>query len=178
MPVTALEKAVTGRGKEISMPEVRTIRFRCAKEGTPFYVEFARQSPRQRFTISSYSHFPTPLTRREGVFAAPVSAEQSFDINEFDMSGWTCLCCGHNVQECLFIQCGQCKELICGSHVRARRNGVLEFHCHAECGNSGTIANTLASLSGTDQLTEREPSPRTIEAGPRRELPTIRLYDR
>ena len=130
------------------MVEKRQIRFRCAQNGMAFYVEFTRTSTDDMFTISGYEKISVSVAADTSAVDAIDSAEHTFDINEFDTIGWNCLFCGYSVDECSFIQCGRCKELVCGSRVRALPDDSLEFHCHTGCGRVGVISDTLTSLSG------------------------------
>ena len=132
----------------MSMDEIRQIRFRCAQNGMAFWVDFTRLSTDDMFTISGYEKISMPAADDTAEVDTKVTAEQTFDINEFDSTGWTCFFCGHCVDECSFIKCGRCKELVCGSRVRALPDGRLEFHCHTGCGSVGVVSNTLTSLKG------------------------------
>ncbi len=132
----------------MSMDEKRQIRFRCAQNGMAFHVEFTRPSTDEMFKISGYEKISMPIVDDTAEGDVIVSAEQIFDINEFDTTNWTCFFCGHCVDECNFIRCGRCEELFCGSRVRALPDGKLEFHCHTGCGRVGIVSDTLTSLSG------------------------------
>jgi len=74
-----------------------------------------------------------------------------FPAEEFDTSGWYCPWCGHGRDagvRLLYVQCFQCRQLVCGSRVREIADGVATFACHPACGCSGPLHGTIRELAG------------------------------
>lgn len=77
---------------------------------------------------------------------------ESFDINEFDFTGWYCPCCGYAKDTPVrhrFIRCGRCHEYMCGARVKQLPDGKFYFRCHDRCGHSGVLGEgTIGSMKG------------------------------
>lgn len=175
-------------------PEMRELPFRCAHTGKRFNVAFGRyhQSHKYRVVHVSLASLieapPTPppkpralLTKFLGPFhlaekpaplpkPTPVS-RQNFDASEFDFGGWYCPCCGYSRDIPAypqFVQCGTCKEYVCGGRVTRVSPGIKTFECHDECKGGGRISlNHIeifdgspisASLNSAAKLKQPEPN--------------------
>ncbi len=100
-----------------------------------------------------------------------------FAISDFDMAGWYCPHCNHGhyrAEEALFVQCGKCREYVCGA--RARTVGDKQiFSCHNGCGGGGEVSGTMTSYRGRgnapDSKALHPTEQRKIKTPPRRSLP-------
>lgn len=151
------KKLETVSGKKIehlssSKPEEsRLLLFRCAVTGERFSVLFRRYSPLHKFQIVTIS----PQTQSGEKYETPTpdnfNSTQSFEVEEFDLSGWYCPHCQHAKHgsfDFLFIHCHSCGEYVCGA--RGRKIGAKAmFACHDGCGNTGPIEGRITRFTGT-----------------------------
>jgi hypothetical protein len=100
--------------------------------------------------------FETPVTEPEHVPSKTTSdrpgSAHSFQVTDFDFSGWYCLHCGHAQHGTvlhMFIECGKCGEYVCGARVRQIEGGAILFACHDGCGSGGRIEGQIAAYTGT-----------------------------
>lgn len=103
------------------------------------------------------------------VFPGYEVSEGDFAISEFDFSGWYCPCCGHaqhGAVPSLFVQCGRCKEYVCGARVRNLGRGKSVFSCHDKCGGGGKLEGEMTSYVGASI----SPQKQQLQAGKKREL--------
>ena len=82
----------------------------------------------------------------------------SYNAEDFDISGWFCPHCGHakgdhDVPD-LFIQCGECGQLVCGGRVTTIDDTRL-FACHDKCGRTSAIQGEITSYAGKETDIER-----------------------
>lgn len=153
--------------------EQRTVQFRCAETGKPFFVLFTRYGPSHKFQLVSVSKNPeTPSSRcQQHASGTPDHRQKSFDASDFDWTGWFCPHCGH---EETFCQCARCHEYVCGKRVRRLQDGTQTFACHDGCGETGVMTGNIESFkasqghtSGPNQpvLDRFSPTTRTLPQG-------------
>lgn len=107
----------------------------CSESGKEFSVVMRRLRFNNRFEV-----FDVFASFRQALVAVPssvvVNAEKLEPI-DFDFSGFHCIC-GWDLQSFLFVECSQCRRLICGkmsflSEVKDR------FICNIGCGGMGLV---------------------------------------
>lgn len=140
-PVSVARADVPDAGRE-----ARTVRFRCACNGKPFEVVFAYDAHRRMYKPVRIDKRP----RQSGSGAGASYTEpgvQSFDMEEFDFTGWVCPWCGLDPKGRgpEFIRCGKCNEYIC-----AGRTVDDMFRCHDGCGRQGKADGSLTHMDGAD----------------------------
>lgn len=150
--------------KDISGPQERVIDFVCACSGAPFHVRFTRASPAERFTIASIERDGQPRQAGQpSTFwagsAAPPSA--SFDVTEFDVSGWTCPWCQatKGTVPYSFVRCAKCNELACTGRTSMLPNGKGWFACHDRCGSEGVTGEPMKRVDGREQQSRKRLPP-------------------
>ena len=123
--------------------------FRCSKTGKPFKAIFARENPNHKFRITQITGSVSGQTSTASInttVSKSASKTQMVEINEFDFSGFYCPHCGYNKSR-HFVQCGACKEYVCGGRIIELSDTVATFQCTDSCGNSGIIQSTLSSIN-------------------------------
>lgn len=154
--------------KGIAGPEERVIDFVCARSGAPFQVRFTRPSPVERFTIARIERGgqirrePQPSSFSAGSAAGPSA---SFDIAEFDLSGWTCPWCQatKGTVPYSFVRCAECNELVCTGRTSMLPNGKGWFACHDRCGSEGVTGGPIKKVDGREQQQSRKRLPAASE---------------
>jgi hypothetical protein len=147
--------------------DYRVIPFRCSQTGERFKVVFSRDSKEERYRIKAVSQEDkftvTPYSRAHYA----VDADQSFDVKEFDDSGWHCGVCEWGKDQRVdptYVRCGRCRELVCGRRSYTAADGKKLFRCHVGCGNEGVLEKdgpTISSLRGE----AFQHKPQTVESG-------------
>ena len=126
--------------------EHRRLQFRCAAMGSLFFILFRRYSPSHKFQIVSISK---DMNKPSSALLPPKNTPNlPFDASDFDWTGWFCPHCGHSKT---FVQCGRCKEVICGDRVRHLQSGTMVFACHNGCGGTGVVKGHIESVKGSNE---------------------------
>lgn len=145
-----------------SPPESQQVSFCCAESGAEFVVLFARENAAKKFRIRSIQ--PVGLqtaeraSPRSGSFEhTPVA--KALNATEFDVSGWECPHCKHGKSSVttLFVKCGTCNKLVCGSKVITVENGSKStFQCTPTCGGSGVLTGEIDAYDA-ERIRPEEP---------------------
>ncbi len=122
----------------------------------------------------SQSKSQSNTSRQSGASPRHKAGMGSFDIKDFDFTGWYCPCCGYGKGQLVhsrFVHCGTCGEYVCGGKIRQMPNGTYHFSCHSRCRGGGVLGQgTMTSLSGLN-VDARGPD---LLAGKRDQLPPPR----
>jgi len=143
-----LQAGQTVPGAPAAGREARTVMFRCACNGKPFYVVFAYEAHMCKYKPVRIEKQPQQQSSGEGApYTEPGS--QSYDLREFDFRGWVCPWCGldRKGRGSEFIRCGKCRAYICQGRTV---NGV--FRCHDGCGRWGKVGSNLTHIGGEDAM--------------------------
>lgn len=113
--------------------ERRVLPFRCAVTGWRFYVICERAPGAETFSVAATEK---ENGEREGDLAAAAAADapRKYRAHEFDMTGWACPWCGHAAH---WVNCGACRQSVCGGRTWRAADGRLMIACHEACGNAG-----------------------------------------
>lgn len=136
------------------------VAFRCAKDGGHFKITMKRTSPVEDFVV--HRIWKTDFTGRqlkpfkiEAALPIPESAPDpknpfdSYKANDFSWNGFYCPCCGYmGNYSSNFVQCCDCKELVCGCRVTEGPQGDRFFECYPACGCRGKISGSIESFDG------------------------------
>lgn len=147
--VEALRKA-TGK------METRTLSCVCVRTGQHYEVIFERFSENHKFQISRIEKHEKSTAKNisplNGLFSGSMSESKSFDVNEFDFSGWACPYCGDDRR----IHCTACEYVVCGKRMRVLPDGREAYACHDACGNTGTLVpvERISAKSGGSRRSE------------------------
>lgn len=142
--------------KDIAGPEERVVDFVCACSGAPFHVRFTRPSPAERFTIAGIERGGQPRQEPQPssfwTAGKATASRASFDVAEFDMSGWSCPWCqaAKGIVPFTFVHCGSCDDLVCTGRTSMLPNGRSWFVCHDRCGTQGMTRGTLKRMDGQE----------------------------
>jgi DNA-directed RNA polymerase subunit RPC12/RpoP len=133
--------------------EVRKISFFCAHSGDEFLVTFARNGSSETFRIRSINIAPSiagTLSALSDVPRMKPPKITAFSADEFDIAGWRCPCCSHGtpVVGSLFVKCGKCSRLVCGSKIIKIANGHETFQCTPDCGGGGVLSGQIDQFQG------------------------------
>lgn len=161
-------------------PERCRVQFRCGETGRLFFVFLAKYSTSHAFQIVSVSkEKSTPSSGcQDHSLQNTNPTELLFDASDFDWTGWFCPYCGHRDTLVPFVECGQCKELVCGRRVRQMHDGTQSFACHDGCGATGKIEYHIKSFNVSQEEMSRgflSSSPRHPSQGKSLPLPKKHL---
>jgi hypothetical protein len=137
------------------LPETRVGHYRCAVHGRPFTVTFGRLHSADKFRVQTIDKVSS------GGGRGPRPKALTWDVREFDYSGWRCAWCNHAdaTLELTEILCGRCGEQVCGG-----RSSPGYFRCTQACGTEGGDLQKRTFLNGG----KAQPSaPRTQSTAPR-----------
>lgn len=142
--------------------EKRIIPFRCAVTGKKFSAIFVRTNPREMFKIIEMAkaatiHDDATITdqNKRHETRGPQQQTETFNNDDFDFAKWDCPYCGLNKKELVssvFVQCGSCREYVCGGRVRIEgaREQKQIFSCHDGCGRESVIEGLIESYDGSN----------------------------
>ena len=101
----------------------------CSRHGRPFEVVFERACETERFTVSAVNK----LTERAGGGDSAAPQEKSFDVRQFNTSGWYCPWC--SMRSWIHCHCGRNN-----CEYRFKQTGGTRYTCEPGCGSTGDIA--------------------------------------
>lgn len=140
--------------------DIRTLNFRCSKTGGRFYVNFSRLHKEHEFRIVSCSTDSGELSKKysnidtTSQLKFSETKNQSFDANDFNLSGFECPCCQY-AGDPSFVNCSTCGELVCGYSVVHVSPTVATFECHKDCSGGGVLnKGTIKNYSGKSSKIE------------------------
>jgi hypothetical protein len=140
--------------------EFSEVQFRCSRDGATFLVATRRHRPDDRFQIHRIAPLSasksSQLVPTEAVAAAPDGpAHTTHAAHEYDWSGFYCPCCGYipRGSDTEFVQCGKCREFVCGESITKETTGTRYFRCYPTCGGEGVVTGKIKEYAG-DQHTE------------------------
>jgi len=131
---------------QMQITDRRKLSFYCAHTGAETVVTFARSSASEAFRIQAILPVTNPRSadsKQNAVVASGIDARQ------FDFTGWQCGGCGYGTGVAvtsLFVRCGTCKRLVCGSKIVAIQNGPSTFRCAPGCTGSGVPEGEISSF--------------------------------
>lgn len=162
-----------GQSPSIATTEKRRIPFRCAVTGRKFSAIFVRTNSREKFKIVEMAkaatiHDDATITdhnKRHDETRGPQQHTETFRDNDFDFATWHCPYCGLNKKEqvsSIFVQCGSCREYVCGGRVRIEgtREQKQIFSCHDGCGRVSVIEGLIESYDGSNVKPQSGISPK------------------
>jgi hypothetical protein len=152
-----MAKQLDAMRRELAVrPEERIVDFACAYSGAPFHVRFSRTSPAERFAVAAIVRGGQPRQNSQMPSTWPGSASApsaSFDIAEFDLSGWECPWCQASkmTKPHSFVHCGDCGDLVCTGRSSVLPNGKCWFSCQPRCGKESVTGPRLTRLGASEQ---------------------------
>lgn len=156
-----------------------TVPMRCSLDGRPFRVEFTRPDSSKKWRIDRVSP-GMRVVATVGSADTTQTAAPKLRSDEVDWAGWHCAVCGYGrANEGQFVQCGTCRDLICGATVRNLDEQIRTFECHPTCGGAGRITGDIQDYSGTETTTAQpllgaREAAKHLRSGHDRELPPAR----
>lgn len=143
--------------------EVSEVRFRCSQDGSRFVIATKRNRPDDRFKINLIAPLRASKSREMTAERVARSSEQlqmTRPADQYDWSGFYCPGCGfmpHN-EETRFVQCGKCKEFVCGQSVtNDTQTGDKYFRCYPACGADGKLTRSIQEYSGSQRTEANRP---------------------
>ena len=166
--------------RDTGIVEDRMLRCCCSATGHKFTVHMRRPDEGGKFVVAEIIKIEPVATSDSAMISLAHQIHQGpqeFSIDEFDFSGFMCPWCD---AEPSYVYCHDCNFFMCRSGVSTLPDGTRYFHCHDECGTSGTLVPSKAIYaegnSGRARLAHRKsralPS-RTHKALPGNSVPRL-----
>lgn len=132
------------------MSAARILTFRCAKTGGRFNAHFVARAEGRLYVVDRIGIVADATGNGSGTGGEPEPVVE-YTTGQFSFHGWYCPHCGwaKGQVRTLFIRCGQCGEMVCGSRIDYNVTGPAIFVCYDACGYAGRVGGTITNYRAT-----------------------------